>query len=89
MIPPSGARWIIVSEENVKVQVSALRKALGADRDLIRTEFGRGYRFTGAPGSNAAVCSCHRPRRSNPRFARLYSQGTAGNRSSAVSRSNW
>src|SRR5712672_4745807 len=29
---------IVVSEENLKVQVSALRKALGADRDLIRTE---------------------------------------------------
>jgi len=38
---------IVVSEENLKVQVSALRKALGADRDVIRTEFGRGYRFTG------------------------------------------
>ena len=38
---------IVVSEENLKVQVSALRKALGADRDIIRTEFGRGYRFTG------------------------------------------
>ena len=37
---------IVVSEENLKVQVSALRKALGEDRDLIRTEFGRGYRFT-------------------------------------------
>ena len=37
---------IVVSEENLKVQVSALRKALGADRDVIRTEFGRGYRFT-------------------------------------------
>jgi DNA-binding winged helix-turn-helix (wHTH) protein len=39
---------IVVSEENLKVQVSALRKALGADRDVIRTEFGRGYRFTAA-----------------------------------------
>ena len=38
---------IVVSEENLKVQVSALRKVLGADRDIIRTEFGRGYRFTG------------------------------------------
>ena len=38
---------IVVSEENLKVQVSALRKALGVDRDVIRTEFGRGYRFTG------------------------------------------
>ena len=34
---------LVVSEENLKVQVSALRKALGADRDVIRTEFGRGY----------------------------------------------
>ena len=38
---------IVVAEENLKVQVSALRRALGADRDVIRTEFGRGYRFTG------------------------------------------
>jgi DNA-binding winged helix-turn-helix (wHTH) protein len=37
---------IVVSEENLKVQMCALRKALGADRDVIRTEFGRGYRFT-------------------------------------------
>jgi len=35
---------VVVSEENLKVQISALRKALGAERDLIRTEFGRGYR---------------------------------------------
>src|SRR6266403_923242 len=39
---------IVVSEENLKVQVFALRKALGADRDVIRTEFGRGYRFAAA-----------------------------------------
>jgi DNA-binding winged helix-turn-helix (wHTH) protein len=38
---------LVVSEENLKVQVSALRKALGGDRNVIRTEFGRGYRFTG------------------------------------------
>ena len=44
---------IVVSEENLKVQVSALRKALGADRDVIRTEFGRGYRFTGVLRWNA------------------------------------
>src|SRR5947209_18595926 len=30
---------IVVSEENLKVQVSALRRVLGADRDVIRTEF--------------------------------------------------
>jgi non-specific serine/threonine protein kinase len=39
---------IAVAEDNVKVHVSALRKALGEDRDFIRTEFGRGYRFTAA-----------------------------------------
>jgi DNA-binding winged helix-turn-helix (wHTH) protein len=38
---------IAVSDENLKVQVSNLRKALGADRNLIRTEIGRGYRFIG------------------------------------------
>jgi DNA-binding winged helix-turn-helix (wHTH) protein len=39
---------ITVAEDNVKVQVSALRKALGEDRDFIHTEFGRGYRFIAA-----------------------------------------
>jgi DNA-binding winged helix-turn-helix (wHTH) protein len=52
---------IVVSEENLKVQISALRKALGADRNLIRTEFGRGYRFTGALGSNAIAQVCRGP----------------------------
>ena len=46
---------IVVSEENLKVQIFALRKALGADRDLIRTEFGRGYRFIGMLRSNATA----------------------------------
>jgi DNA-binding winged helix-turn-helix (wHTH) protein len=46
---------VVVSEENLKVHVSALRKALGADRDLIRTEFGRGYRFIGMLRSNATA----------------------------------
>ena len=39
---------IVVVEENLKVQISALREAFGEDRDFIRTEFGRGYRFTAA-----------------------------------------
>ena len=38
---------VVVSEGNLKLQVSVLRKALGAERDLIQTEFGRGYRFIG------------------------------------------
>ena len=36
---------IVVAEENLKTQIFALRKALGEDRDFIRTEFGRGYRL--------------------------------------------
>jgi DNA-binding winged helix-turn-helix (wHTH) protein len=47
-------RGIVVSEENLKVQVSTLRKALGADRDVIRTDVGRGYRFTGVLRSTSA-----------------------------------
>jgi len=35
----------VVEENNLVVQISALRKALGEDRDLIRTVSGRGYRF--------------------------------------------
>jgi len=35
----------VVEENNLVVQISALRRALGGDRDLIRTVSGRGYRF--------------------------------------------
>ncbi len=54
---------IVVAEENLKVQISALRKALGEDRDLIRTEFGRGYRFTAAIRSIVGWGACQRPTR--------------------------
>ena len=56
-----GRVWpgIVVSEGNLKVQVSALRRALGADRSAIRTEFGRGYRFTGVLCSTIAAAACH------------------------------
>ena len=37
----------IVEENCLQFQVSTLRKALGSDRDLIRTVSGRGYRFVG------------------------------------------
>jgi TolB-like protein/DNA-binding winged helix-turn-helix (wHTH) protein/Tfp pilus assembly protein PilF len=35
----------VVEENNLVVQISTLRKALGEDRDFIRTVSGRGYRF--------------------------------------------
>lgn len=60
---------IVVSEENLKVQVSALRKALGRDRDVIHTEFGRGYRFTGVLCANGVEEGCRRATRARPRFA--------------------
>jgi DNA-binding winged helix-turn-helix (wHTH) protein len=56
-------RGIVVSEENLKVQVSALRKALGENRDFIRTECGLGYRFTAAVRWVAARDACQRRRR--------------------------
>jgi DNA-binding winged helix-turn-helix (wHTH) protein len=54
---------IVVAEENLKVQISALRKALGEDGDFIRTEFGRGYRFTAAVRSPLAWDACQRATR--------------------------
>jgi predicted ATPase/DNA-binding winged helix-turn-helix (wHTH) protein len=46
----------IVEDNNLQAQISLLRHAFGADRDLIRTVAGRGYQFSGevrtlAPGS--------------------------------------
>src|SRR5262249_49385887 len=37
----------VVEENNLEIQISALRKVLGADRTLIRTVPTRGYQFTG------------------------------------------
>jgi DNA-binding winged helix-turn-helix (wHTH) protein len=45
---------IVVAEDNLKAQVFKLRRALGEDRDFIRTEFGRGYRFTATVRSTVA-----------------------------------
>jgi predicted ATPase/DNA-binding winged helix-turn-helix (wHTH) protein len=43
----------VVEENNLQVHVAALRKALGADRDLIKTVPGRGYRLIPAPAHEA------------------------------------
>src|SRR5215470_3169066 len=37
----------IVERNNLQAHISALRKAFGAERELIRTIAGRGYQFTG------------------------------------------
>ena len=44
----------VVEENNLVVQISALRRALGRDRDFIRTVSGRGYRFTAEIRSSVA-----------------------------------
>jgi DNA-binding winged helix-turn-helix (wHTH) protein len=52
----------IVDEGNLQAHISALRRAFGSERDLIRTVSGRGYQFTGeirapsaSPGERASV----------------------------------
>ena len=70
-------RGIVVSEENLKVQVSTLRKALGADRDVIRTEIGRGYRFTGVIRLSAAGVRASPPRGQGYGLDEIYSHSTA------------
>jgi DNA-binding winged helix-turn-helix (wHTH) protein len=57
---------IVVTAENLKVQIFALRRAFSDDRDLIHTEYGRGYRFTAAVHSNSAWSGPQRPTR--PRY---------------------
>ena len=37
-----------VEENTLQVQISAIRKALGPDRELLKTASGRGYRLLGA-----------------------------------------
>ena len=39
---------VIVEENTLSVHISAIRKALGTDRNLLKTDFGRGYRLLGA-----------------------------------------
>jgi len=38
---------VIVEENTLEVHISAVRKALGPDRETLRTSFGRGYRLVG------------------------------------------
>jgi DNA-binding winged helix-turn-helix (wHTH) protein len=83
---------IFVDAANLKVQVSLLRKALGEDRDFIRTEFGRGYRFTAAISSVTAVPEDPRPMRWKHRPRREECRKRIARRSPHdwyATRSNW
>ncbi|MBB3237238.1 winged helix-turn-helix domain-containing protein [Phyllobacterium endophyticum] len=45
---------VVVEENNLQAQMSAIRRALGSDRDMIRTEFGLGYRLVEKQNHEAA-----------------------------------
>jgi DNA-binding winged helix-turn-helix (wHTH) protein len=61
---------VVVAQDNLKVQISALRKALGEDRELIWTEHGRGYRFTASVRPTVAAREClSEPGATTPRDA--------------------
>jgi len=49
---------IIVAQDNLKFQIFALRKALGQDREFVRTEHGRGYRFTAVVRDTLSTPEC-------------------------------
>ncbi|WP_245521088.1 winged helix-turn-helix domain-containing protein, partial [Mesorhizobium sp. M8A.F.Ca.ET.181.01.1.1] len=49
----------IVEENNIQVHLSALRKILGADRDLILTVPGRGYRLVPRQRTTANAAAGH------------------------------
>ena len=51
----------IIEENTLEAQVSAVRKALAPNRDLVRTVAGRGYQFTGEISASAAPASATLP----------------------------
>jgi len=56
----------VVEEHNLHAQISALRRALGADRHLIQTVSARGYQFTGEIRETPVFAAQDRPpRRTN------------------------
>jgi DNA-binding winged helix-turn-helix (wHTH) protein len=59
----------IAEENTLQAQIAALRRALGADRDLIRTEWGRGYRFAGVVRVTATADICRQVTRQRRRSA--------------------
>jgi adenylate cyclase len=56
----------VVEENSLQGAISALRKAFGGDRDLIRTVAGRGYQFTGEIRTRSASVSGAAPAAAEP-----------------------
>jgi DNA-binding winged helix-turn-helix (wHTH) protein len=81
-----------VDATNLKVQVCELRKALVEDRDFIRTEFGRGYRFIGSVRALEELSANPRPMRRGHRSRRDVCRKRTFRRSQRTrraARSNW
>ena len=61
---------VVVEENNLQAQMTAIRRALGADRGMIRTEFGLGYRLVAekqkTPRSKAGTSEVKRLTPSSP-----------------------
>jgi DNA-binding winged helix-turn-helix (wHTH) protein len=71
---------VFVAEQNLKAQIWTLRRALGEDGGLIRTDFGRGYRFVGTIHSTPACTAPRRPTRRRQRDRldrRMLTQGAS------------
>ena len=83
---------VVVTEENLKVQIHNLRRALGEDRDLIRTDFGRGYRFVAVIRTTIDRGPCERrrrrPRQPRARSCFLKAMSEAPIRTGAAARSS-
>ena len=56
----------IVDENRLQGQISALRRALGTERDLIRTVAGRGYQFSGTIRTAQATAGMPQPISTTP-----------------------
>jgi predicted ATPase/DNA-binding winged helix-turn-helix (wHTH) protein len=64
----------IVEENTLAAQISAIRKALGADRDLLKTISGRGYRLVGKWTRHAATEPAEPPNLQSGAVSRLSSR---------------
>lgn len=76
-----GRVWpeTVVEENNLQVQIAVLRKALGTDRELIRTVPGRGYQLVGLKRERMAPAGAVKsdPVRDLPAQAELVGRETA------------
>ncbi|MCW5623528.1 MAG: helix-turn-helix transcriptional regulator [Burkholderiales bacterium] len=58
----------IIEDNSLEAQISALRRALGAERELIRTVAGRGYQFVGTIADSMEVATPEVPAESPARI---------------------